>query len=142
MLTERERPKVVVLVEKDRAVREVMMQCLAEEHYTVFAEEDPKAALWYFKHYTGPIDLLIADVATPKKNAVTFVHTVNHTSSQTRILLTGDVEDEPGFGKEVNRLALFFLAKPFTPAQLLIFMTVIFEQPVPSSAEDEDSELA
>ena len=39
MLTEKERPKVVVLMEKDRTLRELMMRCLAEAHHTVFAEE-------------------------------------------------------------------------------------------------------
>ena len=142
MLTEKERPKVVVLMEKDRTLRELMMRCLAEAHHTVFAEENATEALWHFKHYPGPIDLLIAEVLTPSKTGITFVHTVKYTSPETRILLTGNVEDELGLGKEVRQLGCFFLAKPFTPAQLLIFMTVIFEQPVPSSAEDEDSELA
>ena len=139
MLTQRERPKVVVLVEKDRTLREVMMRCLAEAHHTVFAEENAKEALWHFKHYPGPIDLVIADVVMTGKNGITFAHTVKHTSSETRILLMGSVENDPGLRKEVTKLGFFFLAKPFTPAQLQILMTVIFEQPAPSSVEDEDS---
>ena len=100
-------------------------------------KEDPKGMA--FEIDGGPIDLVIADVVMPGKNGITFAHTVKHTSSETRILLMGSVENDPGLRKEVTKLGFFFLAKPFTPAQLQILMTVIFEQPAPSSVEDEDS---
>ena len=45
MLTDKDRPKVVVVVESDESLRTLMQRFLADEHYAVFAERDGKAGL-------------------------------------------------------------------------------------------------
>ena len=61
MLTEKERPKVVVLVEKDRTVRELMMRCLAEAHQcrpsfasitTSLTHRSCFSSLWFWRQTT------------------------------------------------------------------------------------------
>ena len=76
MLTEKERPKVIVVVESDQTLQDLMKRFLGDQGYSVFTESDGKGGLWYFKHYPGPIDLLIADVVLPDQNGVTFAHLV------------------------------------------------------------------
>ena len=123
MLADKERPKVIVLVESDESLRALMKRFLADEGYSVFAERDGKAGLWHFKHGSNPIDLLIADVVLPAQTGVSFAGLVTHTYPETRVLLTG--HDEAGLAEEVSKLGFAFLAKPFKRRQ---FSTAIADR--------------
>ena len=135
MLTEEERPKVVVLVESDESLRDLMNRFLADEGYSVLAERDGKAGLSQFKHVSGPIDLLIVDVVMPDQTGVSIADLVKHTHPKTRILLTG--YDEAGLAEEVGKLGFAFLAKPFKRRQFSAAIADILGQPPPSSDEDD-----
>ena len=135
MLTDKDRPKVVVVVESDESLRALMQRFLADEGYAVFAERDGKAGLWHFKQVSQPIDLLIADVVLPDQTGVSLADLVTHTSPETRVLLTG--YDEAGLAEEVSTLGFAFLAKPFKRRQFSTAIADIFGHPPPSSDEDE-----
>ena len=137
MLTEKERPKVVVLVESDGSLRELMKRFLVDQGYSVFAERRTEAALWYFEH-PGPLDLLIADVAMPDQNGLMFAHLIRRDYYPTPILLTGDVEAEAGLAEEVSRVGFSFLVKPFKRRQFLNVVADLLGNPAPPSAEDKD----
>ena len=137
MLTEEERPKVVVLVESDESLRGLMNRFLADEGYSVLAERDGKAGLSHFKHFSGPIDLLIVDVVMPDQTGVSFADLVKHTYPETRILLTG--YDEAGLAEEVNTLGFAFLAKPFKRRQFSTAIAEIFGH-APLSSDEDDAE--
>ena len=136
MLTEKERPRVIVLVESNQMLQELMKRFLADQAYSVFAERDGKGGLWYFEHYPGPIDLLIADVVLPDQNGVTFAHLVKDRYPETRILLTGYVE--PALQEEVNLLGVSLLAKPFKRRQFLTVVADLLRNPAPPGAEDKN----
>ena len=104
MPTEKDRPKVVVLVESDESLRELMKRFLADEHYSVFLESDGKAGLWHFKHFSGPIDLLIADVVLPDQTGVSLADLVKHEGIE-KYLVKGGAKLDHGGGVKLDHLA-------------------------------------
>ena len=119
VLTKKGRPTIVVLVESDEVLREHIKRFLAEQRCSVFAEKDTESALWYFNHFAGPIDLLIADVRLPSKKGLVFVDSVKDISGDTRVLLMGHIGTERGQAEAVRKVDVPFLPKPFTDAELL-----------------------
>lgn len=111
--------ETILLAEDEEAVREMSKRFLEQYGYTVLEAIDGMDALQVVGNYSQEIHLLLTDVVMPKLNGVAMSKQFSETHPHTPILyISGYMDDilrEHGMSaEEIN-----FLAKPFSPDELL-----------------------
>ena len=107
--------ETILVVEDDASVRTLVIRVLRRRGFAVLEAEDGREALDVIRGGAGRIDLLISDVMLPAISAPRLIEQVRkHAPDLPILLISGysaeDVPAEPGTP---------YLAKPFTPAQLV-----------------------
>jgi PAS domain S-box-containing protein len=123
----RARGEAVLVVEDDRAVREVVVRVLARDGYRVHAADSAAQALARCARADQPLDLILTDVVLPGPSGVDLAHRLRRLRPGLRVLyLTGyPPERLPAGGPGPAGL----IRKPFTPDQLLRQVRTVLDQP-------------
>lgn len=122
-------PETILLVDDDKALRDVMRKMLQQRGYMVLFAGDGEAALRVCKQHIDPIHLLLTDVVMPGMSGPALAERVVSLRPNIRILYTSGYTDaatipgglRPGVG---------FLVKPFTAEALTQKVREILDQPV------------
>jgi two-component system cell cycle sensor histidine kinase/response regulator CckA len=108
--------ETVLVVEDEEAVRSLMQTALAHAGYRVLLAADGVEALKLIDSHSGPLDLMITDLAMPGMSGTELAVKVKDRLPSTGILyVSGYAEDLRQSGK-IEESA--FLQKPFTPQAL------------------------
>ena len=108
--------KKILLVEDEKAIRDVVAAYLDHENYIVRGVGDGQSAVEEFEKHS--FDLVILDLMLPKLSGERVCRAIRETSNVPIIMLTakGEVEDRV-IGLELG--ADDYLIKPFSPRELI-----------------------
>jgi len=105
----------ILLVEDERALREIAARLLAAAGYTVLCAADPAEAIQIAGGDTDGIDLLLTDVVLPGMSGARLAQRLRETRPQLPVLFTSGYVARPEDLPE----AAPFVSKPFTREELL-----------------------
>ena len=111
--------ETVLVVDDEPVVRTTMVRALAEAGYQVLEAEDGPTALAVARNHSGPVHVLVSDLAMPGMRGRELARTLAGLVPALRVLFVSGFADD-----EVERLGLLeagrpFLSKPFAPEQLV-----------------------
>ena len=119
----------ILLAEDDKVVQAIVERMLAGAGYRVFTADDGGAALEVIEERGNEIDLFLADVVLPKipgHEVARFA--VDHFQKMAVLFISGYPQE-----KSLTGRARFpnsrFLAKPFTPEELLTAIRSLVKSP-------------
>jgi two-component system cell cycle sensor histidine kinase/response regulator CckA len=114
-----QRGETVLLVEDEDAVRDLVVEILLGERYTVLPASDPGAALMIAERHRGPIHLLLTDVVMPQMSGRRLAEEITAVRPETKVIyISGYTDDAIVPQAAAATPAIAFLAKPFTPEGL------------------------
>jgi PAS domain S-box-containing protein len=109
--------ETVLLVEDERAIRDLLTRALTRQGYQVIAAEDGEAALAAAAAHPGEIDLLLTDVVMPRMRGPEVARRLRERAPALPVLFMSGYTAEDTL--EGGTLALSeFIAKPFTTDDL------------------------
>jgi len=116
----------VLVVEDEPAVRALVGNVLLGEHYWVLVARDGEEALRLIEEEREPFDLIVTDLEMPNVGGATLAERLHQRGSPPRFLFISGYSDHTPmdllpYGK--------LLAKPFTPAQLLVAVRSALDDP-------------
>lgn len=121
-------PRTVLIVDDERAVRELVAGALTRAGYQVRTACSAEEALDLEAHH--PVDLLVTDVILPNINGSELAHRIRQRSPQTKVLFmsgfTGNVLAADDLSRDTA-----FLSKPFGPAALIQRVHEVLNPPRP-----------
>ncbi|MCC6862293.1 MAG: response regulator [Bryobacterales bacterium] len=110
-----ERPRTILLVEDDEAVRNLLNHALEMHGYQVLLAPNGERALESARSWTGEIDLVLSDVVLPDISGVEVARRLEQARPGVKVLLmSGYAQDLVAPGQ-----AWDFIAKPFLLRNLL-----------------------
>ena len=110
--------ETVLLVEDERATRNLVARMLQVAGYTVLPAADADEAMALMQQHAGGIDLLLTDVVLPGTNGGALAAQVQAASPRTAVLFMSGYLDDRLEGA-VSPDASNLIAKPFTDAALV-----------------------
>jgi signal transduction histidine kinase/ligand-binding sensor domain-containing protein/ActR/RegA family two-component response regulator len=120
----------VLLVEDEMAVRTLASRVLTRGGYKVLAADSGAAAIAIAKAYEGEIDLLVTDVVMPGMSGRELAERLVPTRIGMRVLFASGYTEDAILRHGVTSEAVSFLAKPFTPDELIRKVQFALESPV------------
>jgi two-component system cell cycle sensor histidine kinase/response regulator CckA len=117
-----ERPvtvETILLVEDERALRDVTTRLLEQAGYRVIAVGDAAEALDVADREPGTIDLLLTDVAMRGRSGVDLARDMRERAPGTRVLFTSGSADDPALAGAALGLGRDLLRKPYDATALL-----------------------
>ena len=109
----------LMVVEDDAEVRALVTESLELDGYQVLAATDSEEALEIIKNHTGPIALLISDVAMPKMNGPQLIKKVKSLRPETNFILMSGYTEAALYHENLIEDKTMFLQKPFTLDNLI-----------------------
>lgn len=107
--------EVILVVDDEASIRGLCARALVKLGYTVMQCESPSEALRFVNRYTGPIDLVLSDIAMPEMNGLQLCLKLQAQRPELRsLLMSGYVDSEQHPDVDVSQV----LAKPFSQAEL------------------------
>ena len=123
----------VLLVEDDGALRELIAEKLTRSGYRVLAAATPAEATRTAREFSGPIDLLLADVILPGMRGPSLAENLARLRPEMRLLyMSGYSELDPRSRHNLPSDAPF-LRKPFTSDGLLLAVSQALSPSVPEA---------
>ena len=120
--------EIILLVEDDKAVRDITLEFLKSFGYTVLVASSPTEALSISLAHSGTINLLVTDIVMPGMNGRDLALLLGKSRPGLKILLiSGYADDSQSQGKKVR--AMPFLGKPFSRAELSLKIREILDLP-------------
>jgi CheY-like chemotaxis protein len=117
----------ILLVEDDRAVREVTARTLRRAGYQVLEAATPNECSMLFDANVNAIDLLIADVIMPEMHGPALAQRFISKRPGLRVLLVSGYSDALPVVTATGKVA--FLGKPFTSARLIATIADLLARP-------------
>ena len=111
--------ETVILVEDDDTVRRLVRQVLSCHGYTVMECRSPEEALGMSSNYSGHIHLMVTDVVMPGGSGPELAQRITAQRPETQVLFMSGYTDDAIVHHGVLDAGVAFLAKPFTPDELL-----------------------
>jgi len=111
--------EVILLVEDDRAVRDMVRRVLADHGYEVVAAESARAGIEVSARRHGEIDLLLTDVVLPGLSGRQLSEALTATHARMRTLYMSGYTDDAIVHHGVLDEGIAFISKPFAPSALL-----------------------
>ncbi len=111
----------VLVVEDDRAVREMCVEILKGESYDVLEADNGKEATKILEKESG-IDFIITDIVMPEKEGIQFIRELKHTFPDIKILAIsggGVIDAKQYLNLAQNLGADSILEKPFDDQDLI-----------------------
>jgi CheY-like chemotaxis protein len=121
--------ETVLLVEDDDAVRRVAAAALRRNGYRVLEVEDAASAERTFAAEAGAIDLLLTDVEMPGVGGRELAERILGKKPGLAVLFVSGHTEDTALRREIQRSALPFLAKPFTPDELARKVRDVLDKP-------------
>ncbi|MBI5600862.1 MAG: response regulator, partial [Gemmatimonadetes bacterium] len=119
--------RTVLLAEDDAGLRQLAERVLQSAGYRVLVAPDGAGALEESRAHAGPIDLLVADVVMPRLGGLELARQILAERPRTRVLMmSGYAQDSRAAAALAN---VPFLAKPFSPAELLAAASAAINAP-------------
>ncbi len=114
----------ILLVEDERAVREMTTLMLGRAGYRVFAAATPSEATSLFDAHAADIDLLLTDIVMPEMHGPVLAQRLVARRPELRVVfVSGHSDAMPAGTTATGKTA--FLGKPFAPAHLLATLTEV-----------------
>jgi two-component system cell cycle sensor histidine kinase/response regulator CckA len=110
--------ETLLVVEDERAVRELAVLTLREKGYTVFEAANGEAGLQAARQQNGRIDLVLTDVVMPTMGGKEMADAIHHAYPQTKMLFTSGYTEDGISHHGVLRPGIAFLQKPYMTATL------------------------
>jgi CheY-like chemotaxis protein len=110
----------ILVVEDEEPVRRLTVSILKRAGYAVMDAPDGNSALALLAKASTPVDLLVTDVIMPFMTGVELAHHLAPRSAATRVLFMSGHTGTELVPQDISEPGTQYLAKPFTPAQLLL----------------------
>jgi signal transduction histidine kinase len=108
----------ILLVEDEEMVREMMLEGLQTDGFSVLSAGNAQEAISVLERHSRPIDLLLTDLMMPGMNGMELARRLMSSHSGMKVLLISGYPEEE-MGKFIrNEPGTAFLQKPITPAVL------------------------
>ena len=117
----------VLLVEDDRAVREVTARTLRRAGYQVLEAATPSECYVLFDAHADEIDLLMADVIMPEMHGPALAQRLVSKRPELRVLLVSGYSDALPAVTATGKVA--FLGKPFAASRLITTIAELLVRP-------------
>jgi PAS domain S-box-containing protein len=108
----------ILIVEDDKAVRNVAVRVLESQGYEVVTATNGKEALEIMKGHPSPIALVVTDIVMPEMGGVDLARQLRRDRPEIPVVLMSGYPREES-GVDVAEFSVAFLAKPFTVSELL-----------------------
>ncbi|MBZ5701466.1 MAG: PAS domain-containing protein [Acidobacteriia bacterium] len=105
--------ETLLVVDDEEGVREVAVEFLTAQGYTVLAAESGKQALELARKHPGPIHLVVTDAVMPGMNGPAMVKWLGEIRSGFKVLYISGYADEGSILEEALARGEHFLQKPF-----------------------------
>jgi CheY-like chemotaxis protein len=115
----------ILLVEDQPAIRAVAQRILRRAGHHVLTAESAEAALKLSAEHEGPIDLLVTDVVMTGMNGPALAARLSPLRPEMQTLFMSGYSGEHAHLLDQQQGSAAFLAKPFTPADLLAAVTAL-----------------
>lgn len=112
-------PATVLLVDDEPALRRLLAMVLQEEGYRVLQAGDGEEALSVARRHGGGIDLLVTDVAMPRRSGAELAAELTERHSNLQVLFVSGYSDSRLLSRGVDEARVHLLVKPFAPEQLV-----------------------
>lgn len=120
--------ETVLLVEDERAIRELLTRALDKQGYRVIAAEDGEAALAVVEAHDGAVDVLLTDVVMPRMRGPDLARRRRERAPDLPVLfMSGFAADATLEGGVLA--GSDFIAKPFTSEELTRRLRALIERP-------------
>jgi two-component system cell cycle sensor histidine kinase/response regulator CckA len=114
----------ILVVEDERAIREMLGQGLRKRGYEVLVAEDGDEALRMCSKHPSPIHVLLCDVVTPGLRARELIRIAIGMYPNLKVLLMTGYPDESPFSDEHSEV-FQLIRKPFTTSELALRLETI-----------------
>jgi PAS domain S-box-containing protein len=121
----------ILLVEDEDPVRDLVLEILEGEGYTVLAARDPGAALLVAERHRGPIHLLLTDVVMPHMSGRRLAEQLAPLRPEMKVVYISGYADEAIGDHGVVEEGTAFIPKPFTPDGLIAKIRGVLDGPPP-----------
>ena len=111
--------ETILLVEDDDDLRRVTRRILQNRGYTILEARHGGDALLLSERYTGNIDMLLTDVVMPQMNGRDLSHRIRAARPELSVVYMSGYPDGAAVEQGLVDVEAKFLAKPFTPQELL-----------------------
>jgi signal transduction histidine kinase/CheY-like chemotaxis protein len=123
------RSETVLVVEDSDVVRKLVHGVLTAQGYRVLQAEDGREAVRVFERHAAPIDLLLTDVVMPKAGGRDLAKYMRTLVPGLKILFMSGYLDTAVIQHGLLEGKIYFISKPFTPAQLALKVREILDDP-------------
>jgi len=128
--------ETILLVEDERAVRDLLRQVLQRYGYTVLEASYPEQALALSQCHEGPIHLLLTDVVMPMMSGLELAGETRAMRPSLRVLyMSGYTDNVTDLPHVVNAMSSF-LQKPFSPDTLVHKVREVLDMPASPATGD------
>ena len=113
------RIKTILLADDDEFARDFTKTVLKMAGYEVIDAINGEDAVLKFELFKDRIDLLVLDVAMPKKNGFEAYQAMKNISSMIKVIFISGYINDLVSRKEINSRSMTLISKPFAPAELV-----------------------
>ena len=117
----------VLVVDDDPTVRSVVKRILVQRGFEVITAPDGVAALQVYAESRDRIRAVILDVTMPVMGGEETFRRLRQLDANVRVLLTSGYSEQEATSRFAGKGLAGFLAKPFTPAELIERMRAVLE---------------
>lgn len=134
--------ETVLVAEDDPGVREFIADSLLQHGYTVIEASSGAEAILALERHNGPVHVLVTDVIMPKLNGRHLAEFLSLKRPELKVLYISGYTENAIVHQGVLDPGVHFLAKPFSPMQLVEKLRVVLETPnrIKSVAVIDDEE--
>ena len=119
----------VLVVEDETAVRAVAVRSLEKRGFTVYQAEDGRAAMKMLaENGIRPIDVLLSDVVMPEVGGLELATWLRSRYPEMKVILTSGYTQDELVQTEIDDRKMAFIAKPYTPAQLVSKVSAVLSE--------------
>ena len=120
----------ILLVDDEQVVRRITKETLESDGYTVLEADSAEQAMQHSRMHEGPITLLITDLVMPRVDGFILSTRLKELRPEMRQLwISGYADRSPAVQQDLQASETPFLAKPYTPSELLRKVHDVLERP-------------
>jgi signal transduction histidine kinase len=120
--------ETILLVEDDDDLRRVTRRILQNRGYTILEARHGGDALLLCERYTGEIDLVLTDVVMPQMNGRDLSRRLRALRPEMSVVYMSGYPDGAAVEQGLIDVEARFLAKPFTPLELLDCLRLVLDE--------------
>ena len=134
--------ETILLVEDERAVRELLRKVLTAHGYTVIEARHGRDALLELERHGGAIHLLITDVVMPEMGGPELAERMLALRPDMRVLYMSGYTNDEVLQKGIDGRALAFIQKPFASDEFLRKVRQVLDPATEDESGEPVSQLA